>query len=115
MELRDFVSETLKEIIAGVKDAQEYARQNGACVNPIDMGIVKGSNAIMRVGNDNITFVQKVDFPLCVTDGSTHGGKVGIEVMDTIKIGEIGSNKSQTVENRVTFSVPLALPPSDNR
>lgn len=115
MELKDFVSETLKGIIAGVKDAQEYARQNGACINPIDMGIVKGSNAIMRVGNDSITFVQKVDFSLCITDGSSHVGKAGIEVMNTLKIGEIGGNMSQTVENRVTFSVPLALPPSDNR
>lgn len=33
MDLKEFVSETLKEIIAGIKDAQEYAKENGSIIN----------------------------------------------------------------------------------
>lgn len=40
MDLKDFVSETLKEIIAGVKEAQEYAKEHGAIINPTKFGIV---------------------------------------------------------------------------
>lgn len=115
MNLKDFIGETLKEIIAGVKDAQEYAKENGACINPANMGVIKGSNAIMRVGGDNIAFVQKVDFSVSISHGSTKGGGVGIEVMDILKIGEARGECSNFYENRVSFSVPIALPSSDNR
>ena len=38
MELKEFVSETLKEIISGVKNAQAFAQENGACINPNNSG-----------------------------------------------------------------------------
>ena len=34
MKQQEFVSETLKEIIAGVKESQKYAESEGACVSP---------------------------------------------------------------------------------
>lgn len=40
MDLKDFVSETLKEIIEGVKDAQDFAIENGAVINPTSFGVV---------------------------------------------------------------------------
>jgi len=34
MQLRDFVAETIKEVIDGVVAAQAYAKEKGAVVNP---------------------------------------------------------------------------------
>ena len=34
VKLEDFVSETLKQIVNGVRTAQDYAMENGASINP---------------------------------------------------------------------------------
>jgi len=34
MELKDFISETLKQIIDGVSDVQSFAKGKGAAINP---------------------------------------------------------------------------------
>ena len=105
MELKEFVSETLKEIIAGIKDAQEYAKENGAIINPTHFGIVK-PKAIMNKDNDEITSVQRVDFSLSLEQGFSADGKINIGVLDIGRLG--GDYKSQH------FSV-LVVFPTDNR
>ena len=50
MELNRFISETLKEIIAGVKDAQEFAKENGACINPNQFGTLTSPKHILDMG-----------------------------------------------------------------
>lgn len=112
MDLKDFVSETLKGIIDGVVDAQSYALKKGACINPVQMGIARQTNAIMRVGNDSITYVQKIDFSLSVQQSHLADGKIGIEVLDVLNIG---GAYEKFIENRVSFCVPMALPHSENR
>ena len=110
MELNKFISETLKEIIAGVKDAQEFARENGAIINPTRFGIVK-PKAIMSKDNDEMTSVQRVDFSLSLEQGFSADGKINIGVLDIGKLG--GDYKSQHT-NTVNFSVLIVLP-TDNR
>jgi hypothetical protein len=34
MELKDFIADTLKQLIDGVLDAQEYAKEKRAVINP---------------------------------------------------------------------------------
>lgn len=67
MELEKFVSETLKEIIAGVKDAQEFAAKNGACVNPNQFGTLLSPKHILDMGDGTVSIVQPVQFDVCDT------------------------------------------------
>ncbi len=110
MDLKEFVSETLKEIIAGIKEAQEYARESGAVINPTKFGIVK-PNAIMSKDNDEITSVQRVDFSLFLKQGFSADGKINIGVLD---IGKLGGDYKNQHTNTVHFSVLIVLP-TDNR
>ena len=110
MDLKEFVSETLKEIIAGIKDAQEYAKENGAIINPTHFGIVK-PKAIMNKDNDEMTSVQRVDFSLSLEQGFSADGEINVGVLDIGRLG--GDYKSQNT-NTVHFSV-LVVFPTDNR
>ena len=85
MDLKDFVSETLKEIIAGVKEAQEYAKEHGAIINPTKFGIV-APKAIMNKDNDEVTSIQRIDFSLSLQQSYAADGKVSIGVLDIGKI-----------------------------
>ncbi|WP_288323693.1 hypothetical protein [Xylanibacter rodentium] len=104
MELKDFVSKTIMGIIEGVRDAQILAREYDAFVNPADTGVLSVSKTIMAKDNDNITFLQRVDFSLSLMEYKSIDGGVGI------KVAKIGGEQQNTIENKVSFSVPLVLP-----
>ena len=104
MDLKEFVSETLKEIIAGVKDAQEYAKENGACVNPTEFGTLAKPEHVIDMGDGKSSIVQPISFDICVSDKRTKSGKGGIEIVSG------GYEGTKATENRVKFSVAVALP-----
>ena len=109
MDLKDFVSETLKEIIEGVKDAQEFAKGKGAIINPSKFGTVT-PKAIMSKDNDEISAVQRIDFSLSLKQDYKAGGKISVGIMD---LGNLGGEYQKMSENRVNFSV-LVILPTDN-
>ena len=81
MELNKFISETLKEIISGVKEAQEFARENGACINPNQFGTLTSPKNILDMGDGTVSIVQPVEFDVCVTHTKKKSGKGGIEIV----------------------------------
>lgn len=104
MELEKFVSETLKEIIAGVKDAQEFAAKNDACVNPNQFGTLVSPKHILDMGDGTVSIVQPVQFDVCVTHFKKDSGKLGIEIVSGSKECINGA------ESRIKFSVAVSLP-----
>lgn len=106
MDLKDFVAETLKQIVEGVEEAQTFAKKHGACSNPTNFGVVE-PKAIMCKDNGEITAIQRVDFSLLLTTAIEANGKVGIEIFDFVKAGGL-YNKICT--NSVNFSVLVTLP-----
>ena len=60
MDLKDFVSETLKEIISGVEEAQEYAKKHGAVINPTKFGIV--APKAIRISEELSNYIKNGKF-----------------------------------------------------
>ncbi len=101
MKLSTFISETLKEIIGGVKDAQKYAKENDAVINPDDK-------------NGGIRFkpTQDVNFEVAVTTESASGAEGGIAVFTGVfGVGTKGKtvNTEGTV-SKIKFTVPIQFP-----
>lgn len=104
MDLKDFVGKTLKEIIAGIKDAQEYAKENGACINPDEFGTLAKPEHIIDMGNGKVSIVQPVSFDVCIVSRKTKSGKGGIEIVSG------GMESTNGAESRVKFSVAVSFP-----
>lgn len=112
MKLEDFITDTLTQIINGVQKAQEYAKENGAKVNP--------SNITMRPGAGNPTYWdnynsipgQAIEFDISVTthdEGQTEG-KAGVFVA-FLKAGVSGKETTENIAtNRIKFTIPVFLP-----
>jgi hypothetical protein len=104
LQLRDFVAETIKQVIDGVVTAQEYATGKQATVNP-------------RTQRFSEPPIQSISFDVAVT--ATKGAKTqgGVAVFaGAFGFGSKGqSEKSNETVNRIRFSVPLALPTGDYR
>lgn len=106
MELKDFVSETLAQIIAGVKAAQ--TAEDGANVNA-KMANIGGGN-LLNGGTYGIA--TRVDFDVSVSAETEGKGGGKLQVLNIVDLGAEGSHK-RTAANRVSFSVPVRLPDGD--
>lgn len=98
MQLEDFVAESLRQVVAGVKRAQETTGGLGGIVNPQSKGYAPGIN--------------RIDFDVAVTAVEEAGTKGGIGILGgVVGLGAQGeSNASNTTASRIKFSVAVALP-----
>mgnify|MGYP001240455631 CR=1 FL=1 len=113
MDLRDFVSETIVEIITGVKDAQDKAQKLGGAVNPklTSNSDYASQHGFLRSSGGPAQIVQ-FDVALTIKEGTGTKGGIGI-FAGAINLGSSGqsSNENSSV-SRVKFSVPIILPSS---
>lgn len=103
MELREFVKETLVQIVSGVVEAQQSEV------------VSESSGAIAPSGHevsDKDLLSQEVKFDVAVTVGSGTATKGGVGVfVGPVALGSQGSSKDTNAStNRVQFSIPVYLP-----
>ncbi len=116
MNLREFVKETLKQLIEGVVDAQAFAKESGAVVVPPVSATSVPGGAPMRPRASG-GFVFDIDFDVAVMtaeSGETKGGA-------GLFVGWLGAGARHTAgatgetANRVKFTVPVVLPQQRNQ
>lgn len=104
MELKDFVRDTLLDLIQGVKEAQEKCEETGAIVSP-------------RSGQVDSTFIrgpQTVSFNVILGVEEGKKGSTGIKVSCPqvgFQIGKIfDGSKKNSEQTSVSFTVPVYFP-----
>ena len=114
MELKDFVSQTLAQIIEGVKDAAAIAEPMGAQVNPyINSPPAELERQGMLYTEGNAAQVVKFDVAVTVTEGTGTKGAIGV-FAGVVSLGSAGQSQSEnTSVSRIQFSVPVVLPRAD--
>lgn len=104
MELKDFVSNALCDIIDGIKNAQEKTVGSGAVINPFPATPLGG-----RAPNYvSYAKYQPINFDLAVTINNKSGGGVGIDVFGA-SIGGKLNNEESTI-SRISFSIDVQFP-----
>jgi hypothetical protein len=115
MQLKEFVSQTLKEIIDGVQEAQKYASSVGAKVNPIAR-IPEGMKEKMKThywsDERGSGTVEQIEFDVAVTSVDTTETQAGVGVfVAAFGLGAKNvSDSSNSLVSRIKFSVPIAHP-----
>jgi hypothetical protein len=112
MELKDFVSQVLTQIVEGVKAAQEGEDERNGVVNPL---ISTGVSEIHKQGHllsihGQVVQVVKFDVAVTVEEGTGTKGGIGV-FAGAIGLGSQGESKaSQSSVSRIQFEVPISLP-----
>ena len=112
MDLKDFVAISLEQIIDGVKIAQENSKEAGALINPHSLFIFTDNRG---EDTEHIFSLSErtVEFDVAVTaieEDKAKGG-FGLVVAGLIGAGvQGGFNTTNSIENRIRFSVPVYLP-----
>lgn len=100
MELKEFVTETLKQIIDGVVEAQSYAKQKDSVI-----GYDKERTSLIQSAE-----VVEFDIAVTIEDGTQLKGGAGVAVGVLMLGSQAASDKVNQSSNRIKFSVPLYLP-----
>lgn len=112
MELKDFITQTLTNIIEGVKNGQKIADTHEAKINPKDLYPLNYTSGSTYADIEKERFAQFVDFDIAVTTSEETMGKGGVGIfIGSMGIG--GQAKLETTNslvNRIRFSVPIFLP-----
>jgi len=111
MELRDFIEETLTQIVEGVKAAQGRAKDQGARVNPhlttsADLAAKQG----ILIASGSAAQLVQFDVAITVKEGTATKGGIGV-ALGVVALGSTGQSQAESASvSRVKFSVPLVLP-----
>ncbi len=104
MELRNFVKETLKDIVGGVQDAQ----------NEIDGALIVPQLSESHFDNlqTGMTSYQTIDFEVSVTTVEKEGSEAKLNVVAAIIGGHVKGDSSNSFDHvaKLAFKVPVKLP-----
>ncbi|TQM12621.1 hypothetical protein FB548_1467 [Pseudoxanthomonas sp. 3HH-4] len=111
MQLKEFVSQALVDIIEGVRDAQGKVNLPGAQVNPhINSGTAELTKLGMAWASGRAAHLVRFDLAITATEGSGTKGGIGV-LAGAINLGSSGQSNSENVTaSRIQFAVPVTLP-----
>ena len=112
MELRDFIKETIENIIDGVSAAQLSIRDKGAKINPKNVQF----NENGKFNDLNSGMPRYIEFDVGLTSVNKSGSSEGIGVfLGTISLGKKNDQGIEhTAITKIKFSLPLVLPCGDS-
>jgi hypothetical protein len=111
VELKEFVSLALQQVMSGVSEAQAAAPAGE--INPKIWSPQRDALAKMRiVESNNGKWIHLVEFDVAVTVAEGTGTKGGLGlVVGPIALGSSGQSTSQnSMVSRIKFEVPVAWP-----
>jgi hypothetical protein len=111
MNLDTFISETLKSIIKGVLDSQEFAQQSGARINPA-RNSVPNTKVVFYGKSETARLITTIEFDVAITVSNQQesGASGGIQVY-ALHIGGKHSDKElNQIVSRIKFEIDVALP-----
>lgn len=113
MELKEFIKETLTQIIEGVSEARSSASKTGAIISPTGISNSNGIGDYIKPDpyKDNRQ-VHAVSFEVGLTseDNNQRKGGIGV-ILGAFSVGGVGKNEEniRAVTN-VKFTVPIVYP-----
>lgn len=113
MELKEFITETLSQIIDGVLEVQEKYKDQNVLVNP---DCFTGSNGEYvlppKAGYYKIQpNVQMINMDVALTVSENAGRKSGIGIAKVVSAGiSSETNAQNSTISKVKFDIPICLP-----
>jgi len=112
IRLDQFISETFRQIIDGVRQAQEHAAKHGAAVNPPKTHGTQSLRTGEETRSEHAPPPGAVEFDLAVTEDQAEKTKGGIGVfLGPFGLGTQGeSGRATNSITRIRFSIPYSPP-----
>jgi hypothetical protein len=115
IELRDFISNVLTQLIDGISTAQEYAETKKAIINPVDK-FPSDFDKMSRTEKEfRLVQIVEFDVAIIVAENKQLVGGIGI-IVPELSLGYQGKiDNSKSAVSRIKFSIPIILPTQKQR
>jgi hypothetical protein len=113
MKLDNFISETLNSVIKGIKDSQDFAKENGARINPnVGKWDYDKTRTIYLGKEKEASIVSTIDFDVAISSSNEqeNGLKGGVNVMSLNFGGNLSDKDISSIVSRIKFSIDIVLP-----
>jgi hypothetical protein len=110
MELKEFVAETLVQIVDSIVATHSNIKDKGACVNPARLS--SSSDDYILGTEDRLRLVSTIDFEVSLTEteGKEAGARIGVFFGSAGAAGKAKYETGSNAVNKVKFSIPILLP-----
>lgn len=117
MTIKDFIEETLVQIVQGVHAAQGRIEQSGASINRVGLKLHSDHVQVRRYDVVSMEVEDSVTFDIALTTEAGKEAKGGIGVyLGAVGLGTQGqSNNKESAISRVQFTVPIIYPQSPRK
>jgi hypothetical protein len=115
MELDKFISQTLNSIVKGIKDSEDFARENGARINPhVGKWDQDKISTTYFDKEEGAKAISRISFDIAVTAANEQevGGQGGINVLSLKLGGKLSDKETEETVSRIQFNINVALPSS---
>ena len=114
MDIKDFIKESLLQIVDGITEANKALESKGASIPVTGVAGEGVWWTLIKEGNDRHTkHAMRVDFDLAVTVSQSDNLKAGggISIASLLNAGATSENCSQSESvSRIKYTIPLELP-----
>lgn len=112
MEFKDFVAESLKQVVDGMETAQKYAQEKGARINPQGTEIAQADRVSLNYGYVKVEYSQLVsfDFAIPASEDKQAKGGAGIFIVPLTLGSQFQKDTANSNVSKIKFSAPLFLP-----
>lgn len=115
MELKEFIKESLSQIIDAVVDTQDKYKETNVLICPDD---IQGENNNLYIRDENLyqfynrnTRVQNIEMDIAISVTEKEGNKSGLGIAKIINAGISSENAQQNESiSKIKFSIPIVLP-----
>lgn len=111
MDVKEFVAETLKQVMDGVAEAQKHAREVKGYVNPTAHSVAREGQGLGFTADGQVIYAMTFDIAVSVSSEKSAEAGAKLQVAQILKIGGEGKGTwAQESVSRVQFAVPMVLP-----
>jgi hypothetical protein len=113
MDLQKFITESLVEIMNGLKEAQDGLKDSNARICPkINRAFETGTKTHLLGWSNKGQGISMIEYDIAVevTNEGSGGGKISVAMGVINGGGFFGSKKGDKVASRIKFTVPVAYP-----
>jgi hypothetical protein len=111
MDLKDFITTTLTQLMEGVAACQGHARQHSGYVNPTPQKLSEQGKHLGTTATGLPIFAVDFDVAVSATAKSQTEGGGKLQVLSIAALGGgVKSADEDTHTSRIRFSIPVALP-----
>lgn len=114
MDIKEFLSESINEIVDGVVLAQKKASPKGAIVNPSGLNFESEAFPMFNTNDNSATALIDFDLAITISEDKKSDSKLNVSA-GFLGIGakghvEGGSSEKESNVHRLKFKIPVHLP-----